>query len=151
MSKSPRRHPVKKWLFKIAVPGALGFALSGCATSEFNKSATDVVLTGTGGMLGYKLSNGRSEATAAGAAAGYLVSKAAQSSYQKSISEAEKAGYDRAMNQAVKQQYWIMQDQQKSLTPVNEHDTRLVQVVIPETKVSGVIVKAHVEYLRVEP
>ncbi|MEO6994873.1 MAG: hypothetical protein ABI273_14795 [Lacunisphaera sp.] len=142
---------MQKWLFKFSCGCVLGLTLGGCASNDFNKSATDAVLTGTGGVLGYKLSNGRPEATAAGAAAGYLVSKVAQAGYQKSAHEAEKAGYDRAMNQAVKQQYWIIQNQQKSITPDNERDSHLVPVVIPETNINGVIVKAHVEYLRVEP
>ena len=55
----------------------------------------------------------------------------------------------RAMNQAVKQQYWIMQNQQKSL-PVDDIRPRLVPVVMPETNINGVIQKAHVEYIRLE-
>ena len=65
--------------------------------------------------------------------------------------KAEKAGYDRALNQAVKQQYWIMQNQQKSLPPENELGPRLVSVVIPESNINGVIQNAHVEYLRIDP
>ena len=55
------------------------------------------------------------------------------------------------MNQAVKQQYWIIQNQQKSLATEPERDARLVPVVIPEIKINGVIIAAHVEYLRVTP
>ena len=142
---------MKNSLFNLSALVTLAFAFSGCAATEFNKAATDAALTGTGGVLGYKLSNGRPEATAAGAAAGFLISKVAQKSYQHTLTDAEKAGYDRAMNQAVKQQYWIIQNQQKSLSSGDERTARLVPVVIPETKINGVVVKAHVEYLRVEP
>jgi hypothetical protein len=66
------------------------------------------------------------------------------------VSDAEQRGYDRALNQAVKQQYWIIQEQQKSRESTNESAARLVPVVIPETKINGVLVQAHVEYLRVQ-
>jgi hypothetical protein len=111
--------------------------------------ASDVGLAGAGGVLGYKLSDGNAGVAAAGAAAGYVVSKVAQSEFKSAAQKAEKAGYDRAMNQAVKQQYWIMQNQQKAL-PVDDARPRLVPVVMPETNINGVIQKAHVEYLRLE-
>jgi hypothetical protein len=106
-------------------------------------------LAGAGGVLGYKLSEGNTGVAAAGAAAGYVVSKLAQSEYSSAAQKAEKTGYDRAMNQAVKQQYWIMQNQQISLATDDERP-RLVPVVIPETNINGVIQKAHVEYIRLD-
>ena len=142
---------MKNSLYSLLFLTTIAFAVSGCATTEFNKGATDVALAGTGGVLGYKLSNGSAGGTAAGAVAGYLVSKVAQSSYQHSLKESEKTGYDRAMNQAVKQQYWIIQNQQKSIATETESPSRLVPIVVPETKINGVIAKAHIEYLRIEP
>jgi phosphatidate phosphatase APP1 len=65
------------------------------------------------------------------------------------MSEAEKRGYDRAMNQAVKQQYWIIQAQQRERQG-DDHEVKLVPVVVPESNINGVIRAAHVEYLRVE-
>jgi len=68
--------------------------------------------------------------------------------------ESQKAyatGYDKGKSDAVKQQYWIIQNQQKSLSPDGARDPRLVPVVIPETKINGVVQNAHVEYLRIEP
>ena len=127
---------------------ALSLVLAGCSTGA-GGVASDVGLAGAGGVLGYKLSDGNAGVAAAGAAAGYVVSKVAQSEYKSAAQKAEKAGYDRAMNQAVKQQYWIMQNQQKSL-PVDDARPRLVPVVMPETNINGVIQKAHVEYLRLE-
>jgi fructose-bisphosphate aldolase class 1 len=67
---------------------------------------------------------------------------------QRTVQDAEKRGYDRAMNQTVKQQYWIIQNQQRQ--PAQGQDARLVPVVIPESKINGVIQKAHVEYLKIE-
>ena len=139
---------MKKWRFEMLVLLALPLVLAGCSTGA-GGVASDVGLAGAGGVLGYKLSDGNAGVTAAGAAAGYVVSKVAQAEYKSAALKAEKAGYDRAMNQAVKQQYWIMQNQQKSL-PVDDERPRLVPVVMPETNINGVIQKAHVEYLRLE-
>ena len=139
---------MKKWRFEMLSLLALPLVLAGCSTGA-GGVASDVGLAGAGGVLGYKLSDGNAGVTAAGAAAGYVVSKVAQAEYKSTAQKAEKAGYDRAMNQAVKQQYWIMQNQQKSL-PVDDERPRLVPVVMPETNINGVIQKAHVEYLRLE-
>ena len=139
---------MKKSLSEVLVLLALSLVLAGCSTGA-GGVASDVGLAGAGGVLGYKLSDGNAGVAAAGAAAGYVVSKVAQSEYKSAAQKAEKAGYDRAMNQAVKQQYWIMQNQQKSL-PVDDARPRLVPVVMPETNINGVIQKAHVEYLRLE-
>ena len=57
----------------------------------------------------------------------------------------------RALNQAVKQQNWIIQDQQRSRETPPQSESRLTSVVIPETKINGVVQNAHVEYLRIEP
>ncbi len=133
----------------IAVTVALSaLALAGCNT--VGSTAADLGLAGAGGVVGYQVSDGKIGGAAAGAALGYLGSRVAQSEIQRGMSEAEKRGYDRAMNQAVKQQYWLMQAQQRE-RPTDERDARLVPVVIPEAKINGVIQAAHVEYLRVEP
>jgi len=133
---------MKKSRSEVLVLLALSLVLAGCSTGA-GGVASDVGLAGAGGVLGYKLSDGNAGVAAAGAAAGYVVSKVAQSEYKSAAQKAEKAGYDRAMNQAVKQQYWIMQNQQKSL-PVDDARPRLVPVVMPETNINGVIQKAHV-------
>lgn len=133
----------------IAATVALSaLALAGC--NAVGGAAADLGLAGAGGVAGYQVSDGEIGGAAAGAALGYLGSRVAQSEIQRGMSEAEKRGYDRAMNQAVKQQYWLMQAQQRE-RPADERDARLVPVVIPETKINGVIQAAHVEYLRVEP
>jgi predicted small secreted protein len=139
---------MKKSRSEVLVLLALSLVLAGCSTGA-GGVASDVGLAGAGGVLGYKLSDGNAGVAAAGAAAGYVASKVAQSEYKCAAQKAEKAGYDRAMNQAVKQQYWIMQNQQKTL-PVDDERPRLVPVVMPETNINGVIQKAHVEYLRLE-
>ncbi len=115
--------------------GLIALALSGCSTA--------------GGMAS-ELSDGDIGVTAAGATGGYLVSQLAQSQVKKAISDAEQRGFNRAMNQAVKQQYWIIQNQQRSFETTQADAARLVPVQLPETTVNGVILNPTVEYLRVE-
>jgi hypothetical protein len=113
--------------------------------------ASDLGLGGAGGVVGYELSGHKIGGAAIGAAGGYLASQVAQSQFAKETQEADKAGFDRAMNQAVKQQYWIIQNQQKSVVADDERNPRLVPVVFPQTNINGVIQNAHVEYLTLEP
>lgn len=122
--------------------------LSGCST--LGGPAADVGLAGAGGVAGYQLTDGKIGGAAAGAVVGYAASRIAQAEVRREVSDAEQRGYDRAMNQAVKQQYWIIQGQQRSRVTAEEPDAKLVPVVIPETKINGVLVQAHVEYLRVQ-
>lgn len=141
--KNNRRRLVAALALALVVAG-----LSGCSTA--GGMASDIGLAGAGGALAYELSDGDIGVTAAGAAGGYLVSKVAQTQVKKAITKAEQQGYDRALNQAVKQQYWIIQNQQRSYETRQESAARLVQVELPETTVNGVILNPSVEYIRVE-
>ncbi|MDP3073769.1 MAG: hypothetical protein Q8N18_26025 [Opitutaceae bacterium] len=127
---------------------AVALVFAGCNT--VGSAAADLGLAGAGGVAGYHVSDGKIGGAAAGAALGYLGSRVAQSEVQRGMSEAEKRGYDRAMNQAVKQQYWLMQAQQRERPASDERDARLVPVVIPETNINGVVQTARVEYIRME-
>ena len=135
-------------LAAVCVLGIVVAGLSGCSTA--GGVASDIGLAGAGGALAYELSDGDIGVTATGAAGGYLVSQFAQSQVKKAIRNAEQRGYDRAMNQAVKQQYWIIQNQQRSFETAQNDSVRLVPVQLPETTVNGVILNPSVEYLRVE-
>jgi len=136
-----------KFLWVLSLPL---LALTGCA-SGMGGTASDIGLTGAGGAVGYEVSGGKIGGTAIGAGVGYLASKVAQSQFANATQEADKAGFDRAMNQAVKQQYWIIQNQQKSVVTDDERNPRLVPVVFPQTNINGVIQNSHVEYLSIEP
>ena len=136
-----------KFLWMLLLPL---LALTGCA-SGMGGTASDIGLTGAGGAVGYEVSGGKISGTAIGAGVGYLASKVAQSQFANAKDEADKAGFDRAMNQAVKQQYWIIQNQQKSVVTDDERNPRLVRVVFPQTNINGVIQNSHVEYLSIEP
>jgi hypothetical protein len=140
---------MKKWRYEwltLLIP----LALCGCGTG-MGGAVSDVGLAGAGGVLGYQISGDKVGGAAIGAGAGYVASQIAQASYKHETTAAEQAGYDRAMVQAVKQQYWITQNRQKTMQPVEARDPRLVPILIPESRINGVIVRSHVEYLRIEP
>jgi hypothetical protein len=90
-------------------------ATAGCGT--FGGPAAEIGLAGAGGALGYEVSDHRIGGAAAGAAVGYLGAKFARTEVKRAEDDAEKRGYDRALNQAVKQQYWIIQNQQRAADP----------------------------------
>ena len=139
------QHEIFACLLALA---ALG--LSGCGT--VGGAASDLGLAGLGGIAGYEVSGGKVGGSAIGAGAGYLASKVAQAGVKSSVSDAEQRGYDRAMNQAVKQEYWIIQDQQKSYDrTADASPTHYVPVQLPEMTINGVIQKPTVAYLRTDP
>src|SRR4051812_1601231 len=147
MFRQPRRRPMKKQRFRrvILLGGSvLALGASGCST--LGGSAAEVGLAGAGGAIGYEASDHRIGGAAAGAAAGYIAAKFARQEVKRGEDDAEKRGYDRAMNQAVKQQYWIIQNQQRGAK--TETPTRtLLPVVIPESNSDGVIRTASVAYV----
>jgi hypothetical protein len=118
--------------------------LTGCST--IGSTAADLGLAGAGGIAGYKLTNGNLGGAAIGAAAGLTASKVAQSALQNEVEDAEKRGFDRAMNQAAKQQYWIIQNQQHSS---EEPLPRYVPIQIPAQTINGVITNPRTEYIKV--
>ena len=127
---------------------ALLFGSVGCA--GLGGAATEVGLAGAGGAVGYEVADHKVEGAAVGAAVGYLAGKVARSEVKRGEDEAEKRGYDRAMNQAVKQQYWIIQNQQRS-AKTEVRNASMVPVVVPETTVNGVIHKESVAFVPVGP
>jgi len=143
---------VNKWRFEIAACAIACAALinvTGCST--VGSAASDLGLAGAGGMAGYHLSGEKVGGAAAGAAVGYLASRVTQSEVQRKLQEAEHRGYDRALNQAVKQQYWIIQNQQRSREPADSSLARYMPVQLPETNVNGVIHNPTVAYVPIEP
>ena len=143
---------MNKWRFEIAACAIACMALismTGCST--VGSAAADLGLAGAGGVAGYHLSGEKVGGAAAGAAVGYLASRITQSEVQKTIQEAEKRGYDRALNQAVKQQYWIIQNEQRSREPADSSSVRFMPVQLPETNVNGVIHNPTVAYVPIDP
>ena len=141
---------MKRRQYRTLVFLALGAVagLTGCA--GLGGGAAEVGLAGLGGAVGYEVSDEKIGGAAAGAAVGYLGAKVAQHAVKKSEAEAEKRGYDRAMNQAVKQQYWIIQNHQRA-QKTQARTASMVPVVIPESNTNGVIRKESIAYVPVGP
>ncbi len=122
--------------------------LSGCGTMR--QPATDVVLTGAGGYIGYEASGKKIGGAAIGAGAGYIASKIALNEIDAAIADAEKRGFDHAINQSVKQQYWIIQNHQRS-DGVSASEPRYVTVQLPETVTAdGVVIRPSTATIRTE-
>ena len=139
----------KQWCSVAVLVGvALTLGLTGCGT--LGGGAAEVGLAGLGGAVGYEVSDQKIGGAAAGAAVGYLGAKVAQQAVKRSDAEAEKRGYDRAMNQAVKQQYWIIQNQQRN-QKAQVRTATMIPVVIPESNTNGVIRNESVAYVPVGP
>ena len=77
-------------------------------------------------------------ATAAGAGAGVLVSETLNYASNSAAEKARKDGYYKGRSDAVKQQYWIMVNQQRSAQQANQ-DIALYEIPIPEQEIDGVI------------
>ena len=133
----------------ILLLSVISLLLSGCGT--LRQPASDVLLTGVGATIGYEASGKKIGGAAVGAGAGYIASKITNAQIDAAIAEAEQRGYDRAMNQAVKQQYWILQNQQRGETTNGQTEPRYVTVTLPETiTADGTIIKPSTITLRTE-
>jgi hypothetical protein len=122
---------------------------SGCGT--LREPATDVLLTGAGATIGYEASGQKIGGAAIGAGVGYIASKITNSQMNAALTDAEQQGYNRAMTQAVKQQYWIIQAQQRRENSTEESDARYITVTLPETVLSdGTVIKPTTTTLRTQ-
>jgi len=122
---------------------------SGCGT--LREPTTDVLLTGVGATIGYEASGKKIGGAAIGAGAGYIASKITNSQINAALTDAEQQGYNRAMNQAVKQQYWIIQNQQRRTDSTEETNARYITVTLPETVLSdGTVIRPTTATLRTQ-
>lgn len=119
--------------------------LCGCAAT---RPISDAAFGAGGGALAAQFSNGNPGITAAGAAGGVAVSEALHYAAGKEAQTAYNNGYDKGRSDAVKQQYWLMVNQQKSQGN-QAGDIRYYEVKIPEQTVNGVILEPTTEYIRI--
>lgn len=100
-----------KPLVTLALPCAL---LASCANPTTERVIADSLGGAAGAIIGHKTSNGDKGWTAAGAAGGVLISEGIQHLGNKKAKKAYDTGYDKGRSDAVRQQYWMMVDDQKS-------------------------------------
>ncbi len=120
--------------------------LVGCATT---RPVSDMAMGAGGAALAHELSNGDPAITAAGAAGGVLVSEGVHYANRKQTENAFANGYEKGRSDAVKQQYWILVNQQKA-NAGERSKVRLYEIPIPEQNIDGVILKPTTKYLRIE-
>jgi hypothetical protein len=139
----------RRWYRRVVILSAVTVALSCAGCAGVGHGAAEVGMAGAGGAIGYQASDHKVGGAAAGAAVGYIAAKVAERGVQRSENDAEKRGYDRGMNQAVKQQYWIIQEQQRSVK--TEARPTMMPVTVPETNQGGVIRNASIAFVPVGP
>ena len=86
--------------------------LAGCA--GMTRVVTDTAAAGVGAFAANKLSKGNPLITAAGGAAGVLLGETLNYANDNNAKKAYATGFDKGRSDAVKQQYWVMINQQKA-------------------------------------
>jgi len=89
-------------------------ALALCSCASTSRLATNVIGAAGGAALANSLSDGDPLITAAGAGGGLLLGETLNYAQDKQIKKSFTQGYDKGRSDAVKQQYWLLVDQQKS-------------------------------------
>jgi hypothetical protein len=120
--------------------------LVGCSTS---RPIMDVAAAGGGAALANELSNGNPAMTAIGAAGGVLLSEGLHYAGKKQSEKAFVSGYEKGRSDAVKQQYWVLVNQQKEHNSPPDN-VRFYEIPVPEQKIDGVTLKPTTKYLRIE-
>ena len=129
---------------------ALAFSallLTGCAAT---RPISDLALGAGGAALGSEFSHGNLAITAAGAAGGVLVSEGLHYASQKQARNAYTTGYEKWRSDAVKQQYWILVNQQKEKSEQNQENVRYYEIPVPEQTIDGTILNPTTKLLRIE-
>ena len=121
--------------------------LSGCAGAT--RVATDTLGAGIGGVAGNALSKGDPLLTGVGAAGGVLLSETLNYASDAKARKAAKEGYDKGRSDAVKQQYWIMERQQRASLD-SDDNIGLYDIPLPEQEIDGAILNPRTATLRIQ-
>jgi hypothetical protein len=136
---------IRTSLLLITLPALLG------ACAGTTRVVTDTALAGVGAIAGNKLGDGDPLITAAGAAGGVLVGEALNWTNDNHAKKAYAQGFDKGRSDAVKQQYWVMVNQQKAAEGQTfDEDISLFEIPVPEQRIDGVILKPTTKILRIE-
>ena len=127
----------------------LPVVLSGCAGTT--RVVGDTVAAGIGAFAGDKLGKGNPLFTAAGAGAGLLLGEGLNYANDSHAKKAYAEGFDKGRSDAVKQQYWVLINQQKAEEgKAFEENISLFEIPVPEQRIDGVILKPTTKVLRIE-
>lgn len=123
--------------------------LNGCAGTT--RVVTDTMAAGAGAFAGNKLGKGDPLLTAAGAGAGVLLGEALNYANDNRAKKAYAEGFNKGRSDAVKQQYWVMVNQQKAEEgKAFDENISLFEIPVPEQRIDGVILKPTTKVLRIE-
>ena len=131
----------------LIVPALVPLLLTGCAAT---RPIGDLAMGAGGAALASEFSHGNVAITAAGAAGGVLVSEGLHYASQKQAEKAYTAGYEKGRSDAVKQQYWILVNQQKEKAEQNQENVRYYEIPVPEQTIDGAILNPTTKLLRIE-
>lgn len=110
------------------------FAL--CSCSSTSRLVTNALGAAGGAALANHLSDGDPLITAAGAGGGLLLGETLNYAQDKKVKKSFTEGYDKGRSDAVKQQYWLLVDQQKKAEGF-EDDVSLFDFPLPESGPDG--------------
>lgn len=121
-----------------------------CGCANTTRLLTDAATTGAGGLVAHKLSKGDPLVTTAGAGAGLLLGEGIHMANTKAETQAYSKGFDKGRSDAVKQQYWIMVNQQKRVEDDFSSEFSLFDLPLPEHQNGGAIINPTTRALRIE-
>jgi len=107
-----------------------------CSCASTSRLATNVLGAAGGAALANHLSDGDPLITAAGAGGGLLLGETLNYAQDKKVKKSFTEGYDKGRSDAVKQQYWLLVDQQKKAESL-EDDVSLFDFPLPESGPDG--------------
>lgn len=123
-------------------------ALIGCSST---RGLYDAGAAAAGGVIANKLSDGDPLMTGAGAAGGVAVAEIAQTMSAKSGETQYKSGYQKGRSDAVKQQYWVVQSQQKTVNPASQPKVTYLPITVGGgTNQLGVVTVPTTQTIRIE-
>jgi hypothetical protein len=131
----------------FVILAATSLLLTGCAAT---RPISDVAMGAGGAAIAHELSDGNVAITAAGAAGGVLMSEGIHYLSQKQADKAYQTGYEKGRSDAVKQQYWILVNQQKTQADQDAGNVRYYEIPVPEQTIDGAILNPTTKLLRIE-
>ena len=111
-------------------------ALALCSCASTSRLVTNALGAAGGAGIASHLSDGDPLITAAGAGGGLLLGETLNYAQDKQVKKSFTQGYDKGRSDAVKQQYWLLVDQQKS-DAGDEGGVSLFDFPLPESGPDG--------------
>ena len=132
---------------RLAALALVACLLTGCAGAT--RLATNALGAGIGGVAGNVLSDGDPLITGAGAVGGLLLGETLNYAHDANAGKVALEAYNKGRSDAVKQQYWIMENQQRGMLDSGE-SISLYDIPLPEQEIDGAILNPRIATLRIQ-